>query len=170
MRNIQLVWRGSFWLLHVIVWSIVLTGLVLVLPGIIGIHTYAVLSGSMAPEICTGSVVLVDTNQRIPVKGDIITYQLGEMKVTHRVMKIHDDKYETKGDANELSDGTLVESGQIIGKVLLSIPYLGYFIAFLQSGIGKLTMSILALIYICLKFLKEKSDYMKGVRENVPVG
>ena len=45
-----------------------------------------VLSGSMEPALKTGGIVISDTKKRKPDTGDIITYQLGDMSITHRVI------------------------------------------------------------------------------------
>ena len=101
-----------------------------------------VLSGSMEPGIHTGSVVVVKPSAHYKI-GDIITF--GEMSktktpTTHR---IHDIKvvgsqpvYITKGDANNAPDQREVSKREIIGKVLIDIPYLGYVVSFAQKPVG----------------------------------
>ena len=75
---------------------------------LIGIKPYIVMSASMEPKIQTGSVCLVDSGydySDIQV-NDIIAYKAanGSM-VTHRVIGIGQEGFETKGDNNEISDG-----------------------------------------------------------------
>ena len=53
----------------------------------LGIRPYIVLSGSMEPSISTGSIVLVDTLHRNPKINDVITYQIGSNRVTHRMIR-----------------------------------------------------------------------------------
>ena len=49
---------------------------------------YVVLSGSMEPEIPTGSVVVVDGRKKEWNPGDVITYRRGNMVVTHRILSL----------------------------------------------------------------------------------
>ena len=106
-----------------------------ILPKAFGIEPYVVLSGSMEPEIQTGSMAYV--NQRIhPYNvhtGDIITYQISDNTVTHRIIEETLTTVLTKGDANEEADFSPVSRDSIIGKYLFSIPYLGYVYEHLSS-------------------------------------
>ncbi|MCU6761023.1 Signal peptidase I W [uncultured Roseburia sp.] len=92
-----------------------------------GFKSYYVLSGSMEPEIKTGSMVIVNTNADNFQIGDIICYQLSDTRVTHRILSITSkDSFITKGDANEAQDFFPVNRNMIIGKAVFHIPYLGY--------------------------------------------
>lgn len=101
-----------------------------------GLRPYITMSGSMEPEIHTGSVCIVNTKadyENIQV-GDIIAFKLSSGGlVTHRVISITEDGMETKGDANEVSDGISTTSENFHGKTLFSIPYVGYGIKALQE-------------------------------------
>ena len=66
-----------------------------------GISTDVVLSGSMEPGIRTGGLVFTDTRRREPQTGDIITYRLRDVRITHRVVRREGTVLITKGDANE---------------------------------------------------------------------
>jgi len=94
-----------------------------------------VLSGSMEPVIKTGSIVLVKPISNYKV-NDIITFELQKENVTHRIYekKTKDkiESYITKGDANNASDMREIKKENIVGKVFLSIPYLGYGVSFIQ--------------------------------------
>lgn len=98
---------------------------------------FVVQSGSMEPAIKTGSVVITKTEDNYKI-GDIITFSLnGKSKehITHRIINIS-DKFETKGDANEEPDLWQADPTQIVGKSILSIPYLGYFADFVKTPKG----------------------------------
>lgn len=69
---------------------------------------YVVLSGSMEPEIPTGSVVVVDGRKKEWNPGDVITYRRGNMVVTHRIVEKSEEGYYTKGDANAEEDAGIV--------------------------------------------------------------
>ncbi len=120
-----------------------------------------VLSGSMEPAIKMGSVVII-----VPAKdykiGDIITF--GEISAqkkptTHRIydIKIVDGEsvYITKGDANNSPDGQDVMQGEIIGKVLFSIPYLGYALNFIKEPAGFSMIIIFPAVLIILGELQK---------------
>lgn len=149
------IWKKILLLLRIIFGMFTVLGLVMILPLLGGIRTYAVLSGSMEPAIHTGSIVFVDSNDRTPEKGDVITYQIGELKVTHRVKEIYENGYETAGDANKLSDGELVSREQILGCVCFSIPYLGYLVLYMRSAQGIFICFFLILMYAFIKCLIE---------------
>ena len=73
-----------------------------------GIRPYVVLSGSMEPVIRTGSLCFVyrRADYEDICTGDIIAFHVqGGNLVTHRVIAVTEEGLETKGDANELSDG-----------------------------------------------------------------
>ena len=84
----------------------------------IGISVDSIMSGSMEPVLRTGGIVFTDTKERRPEIGDIVTYQVGETRVTHRVIRKEHKGYVTKGDANNREDPTVVTADQIIGKVI----------------------------------------------------
>jgi len=99
-------------------------------------------SGSMEPVIKTGSLVIVKPAETYEI-GDIITFsQLNKDKIpfTHRIYDIKIDEgvpvYITKGDANNAPDDRQITEKNIIGKVLLTVPYAGYAVDFVQKPIG----------------------------------
>jgi len=101
-----------------------------------------VLSGSMEPAIHTGSVVIIKPESNYEV-GDIITFGKDtktDIPTTHRIIKQRAESgkmlYTVKGDANEDPDSREVREDEIIGKVLFSIPYLGYMVDFAKKPIG----------------------------------
>ena len=105
-----------------------------------GIVPRIVLSGSMEPEIKTGSLCFIDERAAYEEirKGDIIAFEssLGTV-VTHRVVRVTDRGLETKGDANEVSDGVTTGKDNLRGRYLFCIPCLGYCVDKLQSAGGK---------------------------------
>ncbi|MDD6311637.1 MAG: signal peptidase I [Firmicutes bacterium] len=88
----------------------------------------AVLSGSMEPEISTGSLVLIDTKDRDIEEGDIIAFSVEDMIVTHRAVRKTPDGWVTKGDANDSEDTRRVMESEIKGTVEIWIPKAGYVI------------------------------------------
>lgn len=87
-----------------------------------------VVSGSMEPEIHTGSLVFIDMKKTEAEVGDIIAFEKGSIFVTHRIEKITEEGYITKGDANKTADMGVVTEDAVIGTAIFSIPYVGYFL------------------------------------------
>ncbi|WP_274421960.1 signal peptidase I [Blautia sp. XA-2221] len=125
-----------------------------------------VLSGSMEPALKTGGIIFTDTKKNVPGIGDIITYRLGDMLVTHRVTDKRDSAYITRGDANEGEDAAPVMQEQIVGTVVFFIPVLGYVAAFLQKKpiFGLISLMLIQELFflgmqwkgVCRQFCKNK--------------
>jgi signal peptidase len=121
----------------------VIIGFALLIGGghLIGVVPYVVLSGSMEPKIKTGSVCFVDTKAAFEgIKpGDVIAFETANgALVTHRVIKIKDGAMETKGDANQVTDGLTTTKENFRGKSVFSIPIAGYVISWVQTTRGKI--------------------------------
>ncbi|MBO5389942.1 MAG: signal peptidase I, partial [Lachnospiraceae bacterium] len=111
-------------------------------------------SGSMETSIKTGSVAIVNDKyayDKIDV-GDVIAYKvMDNTLVTHRVIDMQDGVLETKGDNNEVSDGFVVNQENYKGLTVISIPYLGYLFAWIQTKKGL----ILTVTFVCAALLLE---------------
>lgn len=150
-------------------------------PKIAGHHMYIVLSGSMSPAFDTGSVIFVEPMEPEDIReGDIITYRgLGDSSLltTHRVMGIEgsgqDLEFITKGDANDVNDPYPIPGENLVGKVTLSIPYLGFLMGFGQSKKGLLVLvvipGVLLIINESFKLYKSISK-MKEEKDSGKVG
>ena len=75
--------------------------------------------------------------------GDIITFKNPKKPkelISHRIVNIENSEnkifYTTKGDANEDPDTEKVAKDEVFGKVLFSVPYLGYAVDFAKKPIG----------------------------------
>ena len=146
-------------------------------PKIVGHHMYIVLSGSMAPAFDTGSVIFVKPVEPEEIReGDIITYRgMGDSRLltTHRVVGIEgsgqDLQFITKGDANDVNDPNPVPGQNLVGKVALSVPYLGYLMSFGQSRNGMLVLivipGVLLIINESCKLYKSISKLKEEKRE-----
>ncbi|NCT55625.1 signal peptidase I [bacterium] len=89
------------------------------------IFLYTVKSGSMSPTIKKNSIVVVLPAKSYKVQ-QIVTYKKSNSTVTHRIISIMDGYLQTKGDANDSADLNLVDSKDIVGRVFLTLPFLGY--------------------------------------------
>ena len=118
---------------------VILAAFPFTLPRIFGIEIYGILTGSMDPACPTGSLVYVKSvNPESLQEKDIVTFQKGNLVITHRVVKNDVQKEEliTKGDANNAKDIQPVAYEQIKGKVALTVPLLGYLALRLNSAAG----------------------------------
>lgn len=118
--------------------------LLLFLPHV-GISVDTVMSGSMEPALRTGGIILTDTRTQVFEPGDIITYQVEDNIVSHRVVGLEGDCYRTKGDANDSEDTVLIKQSQIRGKVIFMIPLLGYAAVFMKQ---KTVFALLAVMIL----------------------
>ena len=92
-----------------------------------------VTSGSMAPAINRGDVVLIEPGVS-PIPGNVVAF-LGSdgSPVLHRLDRINDDgTFTTKGDANPQSDSTAITDVSGVGRLL--IPALGLIKLWLPEG------------------------------------
>lgn len=129
----------------VLVALVVLLAVLLVGVRLVGFQVFTVLSGSMEPTYHTGALIYVKKVDPYTIQvGQPITFLLTEDTVaTHRVVEIVKDetdpnviRFRTKGDANEVEDGSLVHYKNVIGVPVFSIPYLGYVADFIQHPPG----------------------------------
>lgn len=106
-----------------------------VIPALTGGTVMTVMTGSMAPSIPPGHIVVFNAADPDTLKnGDVIAYQpkdniTGGVPITHRVVGVEATNGRTshvivQGDANPVPDRP-VEPGQIIGKMSYFIPYAG---------------------------------------------
>ena len=136
------------------------------IPG--NIKILSVQSGSMEPSIHTGSVVIVKPSSTY-VKGDIITVNEQTNKngtVTHRIFDIElkDGKniYVTKGDANNAVDLEKRLPENIIGKVVFTIPLLGYLVSFAKTREGLFILVIVpSLVIIFSELINVRDEFKK---------
>ena len=135
-----------------------------------GIKPYIVLSGSMEPNIHTGSVCFVDTNVKYEdiLVNDVIAFETKtNALVTHRVINITSHGFETKGDNNNSSDGISTTQSNFRGQTLFSIPYLGYFSQFLQTKRGKIIIFTTFLFLIFFDILVSDGRHgCKNIKKN----
>lgn len=119
------------------------------IPIIYGYKPLVVLSGSMEPTYKVGSIIyykeVLESDLEV---GDAITFSLGnETFITHRIVKVNDGLYQTKGDANNTPDVMRISFRNIHGKVTnTSIPCLGYYIEFVNNHLYILGFIIIILV------------------------
>ena len=100
---------------------------------LLGFKSVVVLTDSMEPMISPFSLVIVSPESDIRI-GDVVLYEVElskkKYKVLHRVIDIKEKKgqivYITKGDNRRYADAWYVSRDNVIGKLLFSVPYVGY--------------------------------------------
>ncbi len=127
----------------------------------LGMNLYIVRSGSMEPKILTGSLCMI--NMKYPYEkiqcGDVIAFESGNTLVLHRVIQRTDEGLITKGDNNQVDDGMTTTEENYVGKNLGTIPYLGYFVFWIQTRRGKLMFAVVLMFIMILEILmKEGGD------------
>ncbi|OPL11983.1 MAG: hypothetical protein AVO34_01820 [Firmicutes bacterium ML8_F2] len=156
-------------LTFLIIIAVLLMGSVLPIPGNYSVKL--VESGSMEPAIKTGSVVMTKPFDDYKI-GDIICF--GEdsrikTPTTHRIydMEVIEGKpyYVTKGDANNAPDQKKVEAGEIIGKVLIDIPYLGYVVSEARKPLGFMLIIIIPATVIVYDELRKIWQEIKKLKD-----
>ena len=160
------VFAGVCNVLSIICFAVVIAALLpAVVPKLMGMEAYSVISGSMEPEIPIGSLVLVRkcSAEELQV-NDVAAFISGNTIVTHRVVEIDAEKREliTKGDANNSVDFRPVPFADVIGRVEKHIPVLGAAEQFLTNGAGKIYLIIIlaagAIFSILAGQLKQTQD------------
>lgn len=120
-----------------------------------------VLSGSMEPDIKTGSIVVIKPVKQYNI-GDVVMFGKDtrtDIPTTHRLVSSRAVDgvmlYTTKGDANNAPDGTEIKSSDIHGKVLFSVPYAGYVLDFIKKPIGLVVVIVIPAIFIVYDEIKK---------------
>jgi signal peptidase len=138
---------------------------------------FVVQTGSMEPSIKTGSLVLVQPAS-IYSKDDVVTFhslndkdaQNRKTTITHRIANVEVNGsttlYTTKGDANKTTDFIKIEKNVILGKVILTVPFLGYPVNYAKSQTGFILLIIIpATLIIFSELLNIKNEAIKLIRE-----
>ena len=146
--------------------------------GDIRINFYTILTQSMYPTIKAGDVVITYKNDdNVYKKGDIITFVSnlnGGINITHRVEKVYKNEqepsYKTKGDNNNAADTEITKGSNVLGKVVVTLPKVGYIQQFLVTKTGWIIAVILpalgVIIYDILKIFKAAFRRKNKLEEN----
>ena len=127
---------------------------------LLGFQCYNVISPSMAPKYNVGDLIYVKAVDPTTIKaGDVITFIVNEDLVvgTHRVVRVdaENQRFYTKGDANEVEDGSPVHFNNVIGVPMFSIPLLGYVSNFIQNPPGMYIALGVGIALILIVFLPD---------------
>jgi signal peptidase I len=148
--------------------AVMLFGLAVLLTPVsqlVGWEIFAVLSGSMEPTIKVGGIVAVHPVPADQLKvGDVITFvdqNRPDTFVTHRIVElsVNDGQAtaKTKGDANDTADAWSVPANKAVGRVDLSLPYLGFLMIWLSSPLAKVAILGIAVLGLAVPSVGRRS-------------
>lgn len=117
----------------------------------------------MEPVYHVGSVVyVVDADPTELEVGDPLTYRMmSGTVVTHRIIEVINDEdgsspsFVTKGDANDIPDGSAVPASAVIGTPKFTIPYLGYISDFIKKPAGLIAVIASCAAVLIISFVIE---------------
>lgn len=126
-----------------------------------GWQLVAIRGGSMEPSIPRGAAIAVHPVAIEEIEaGDVVTYRSdGGVLITHRVVGTEldgaDRRLALQGDANPTADPATVSGSQLVGRVGLSLPLVGFVLAALGTPGGVLAalawMAMLVLVGMALE-------------------
>jgi signal peptidase len=170
--------RGMSWILKLFLFIVlplvVFTLITSKTDKVASIRSFVVLTGSMEPTVPVGSIVYSQkssTNAYDP--GDIISFKnKNDLTVTHRIAGKKNSKsgmmYQTKGDANNVTDTDSLPEDKVIGKVIFQVPYVGRIINFVKTPMGFLVLIVFpTLLFIAGELWNIKKEIEKEVEKRV---
>ena len=134
---------------------------------IFGYNMYIITTDSMKPNINSGDIIIINKADKENLKvGDVITFSQPEGLITHRIVKIEEDEYITKGDNNNIEDEKKVKYEQIKGRKVMKIPFLGKVVILLQDEVYIIVIIIIVLlIYLNVQTREEKDRIRREKKE-----
>lgn len=129
------------------------------IPLAVGWSSALVMSGSMAPKIAAGDVVVysdVDPEQIIPGMVLVVEDPAAPGKLlTHRVVRqLENGQLVLRGDANEYNDSTPVPVDNVRGAGRVQVKWVGLPRLWVSSG-QWLHMTVLAIVFLAALLLPE---------------
>jgi signal peptidase len=130
-----------------------------------------VLSGSMEPTIHTGSVVIIKPSSQYKI-NDVVIFGKDtktEIPTTHRIISSRAVEgvmlFITKGDANEDPDSKEIRQSDIHGKILFSVPFMGYVIDFVRKPMGIVLVIVIPALFIIFDEIKKIRREVKKIKD-----
>lgn len=121
-----------------------------------GYTPMTVLTDSMSPTFNSGDLIIIKKTDPSTLQvGDIVTfhtiieneYALNTHRITE-IVPVNDSvrRYVTKGDNNPIEDQLTIADGDIVGKYVGRLPYVGHVMQFLSSSVGFLIVIVLPML------------------------
>ena len=125
---------------------------------IFGISFFNMKNDLMQEDINKNDLVIVkEVSEKDLQEGDIIAYTINENTRINKIIN-KKDCYTTKSNKNYYPDIEKITYNQIIGKVVMCVPFFGIVIGILQS----LITSIFVFVFLILKFWYNRYIYIKA--------
>lgn len=135
-------------------------------------------SHPFSPTLHVGDLIIVQGIDPENIKaapypdGDIIVFyksEAGGELIVHRAID-KDERggelyFQTQGDGNPGPDVTWVSEDNVVGKVVLRIPWIGHFALFLHNSSGIFIILFLILILIIIEFVIPEFTSKKAERK-----
>lgn len=132
--------------LSLLLGTVLLAGAAAVVAGLVGIRLLVIESGSMAPTLFTGDLVVSRSEPAARIHpGDIVTFQHPALHVpvTHRVVDVRTAggwaQVTTKGDANVAAENWRVPVTGRVGHAVFHVPSAG---RLLRASTGRLARTL----------------------------
>lgn len=154
----------------VVVALLVLCAVFLMGSRLIGYKCYTVVSPSMEPEYKVGDLIYVKEVDPATIKeGDVITFIVNEDLAigTHRVVRVdaENQRFYTKGDANDVEDAEPVHFNNVIGVPQFSVAKLGYVSNFVQNPPGMYITLAAGVLLLLAVFLPDLISRKKNTED-----
>ena len=116
-----------------------------------------VLTGSMEPEIPQGALIIINRLDPSELQvGDDITFAVAPtITFTHRIIDIYENYadsgqrgFRTLGIANDAPDPEIVSEGNVVGRVVRPIPWVGNAVSFMHAIVNESAYLALAGVFI----------------------
>lgn len=157
-----------YFLLPVMIFTVIASRV----PIVGNIQSFIVLTGSMEPTLPVGSLIYTQKAKTYKI-GDVIAFKnSSDVTVTHRIVDIVNKNgsisYKTKGDANNTDDSALVPYDKVLGRNFLMILYIGYFIDFLRTPLGFVSLIIFpTTVFVVFEIWNFKTELEKHIEKKV---
>jgi signal peptidase I len=125
-------------------------GVTFVAARVMGYRWLTVLSGSMAPQMQVGDLIVDEPARARDVRaGEIVTFrdpEGGRRLITHRVRSVVDSggeiEFVTKGDKNNATETWRIPADGELGRVVASVPLAGRLVGGLSGRTGRLGLLV----------------------------
>lgn len=124
---------------------------------------------SMEPTLSQNDFIITYKQDNYKV-NDIVTFIAKENNnvTTHRIIKITDNGYITRGDSKYVtSDDEEITNNDIIGKVVVVVPLLGAVLRIMLNPVGAII--IIAIIVVAVLFVTQLMKNFKKDNEEVDI-
>ncbi|RLE55777.1 MAG: signal peptidase I [Thermoprotei archaeon] len=105
-----------------------------------------VASYSMEPTLMVGDLLVINPVINSVNPEELVLYRRGTTLIVHRVLAVEGDVVITKGDANLVPDVPPPRMSNVVGKVVVAVPYIGAFSLLVQYRPWILILIIMLLV------------------------